>query len=150
MVFVSYNSDAFQAKFWLIYPYIRRSFTPTFTPTCACPRNEGVASRDWPEKYGLLGCRRRKSQVLLHSGLPHQSPRQSQLTTLTAVPALQSLVFREKSYPRQYPKTGMFSPLRHSRYIGHNVARVFGGFTSLGGAKIPPLTPLFGTPPEVG
>ena len=96
--------------------------------------------------FGLFESPTRKSKVLLHSGLPHQSPRQSQLTTLTAIWPLQSLAFLENPDPRQYPRLGMFSPLRHSRYIGHNVARVFGGFTSLGVAKTPPLTPPFGTP----
>ena len=120
------------------YPIIPKPFTPSFTPSLDPCRNEGVRSADCPVFLGLSEDRRRKSKVLLHSGLPHQLPRQSQLTTLTAVPALQSLVFHEKSYPRQYPETGLFSPLRHSRYIGHNVARVFGGFTSLGLAKIPP------------
>ena len=135
MVFVSYNSDAFQAKFWLIYPYIRRPFTPSFTPSLGYARNEGVTGADCPVLLGLFEGRRTKSQVLLHSGLPHQLPRQSQLTTLTAIWPLQSLAFLENPDPRQYPRLGMFSPLRHSRYIGHNVARVFGGFTSSGACQ---------------
>ena len=107
-------------------------FTPTFTPTCGYARNVGVAGADCPVSLGLFEGYPTKPQVLLRSGLPHQLPHQSQLTTLTAIWPLQSLAFLENPDPRQYPRLGMFSPLRHSRYIGHNVARVFGGFTSSG------------------
>ena len=89
-----------------------------------------MAGADCPVLLGLFDPPTGKSKVLLHSGLPSQLPRQSQLTTLTAIWPLQSLAFLENPDPRQYPRLGLFSPLRHSRYIGHNVARVFGGFTS--------------------
>ena len=52
------------------YPYIRKPFTPTFTPTYEYAQNEGVRGADCPVSLGLFEPPTRKPEVLLHSVLP--------------------------------------------------------------------------------
>ncbi len=93
-------------------------FTPSFTPSFGYARNEGVASPDRPANAGLFEFRRTKSKVLLHSGLPSQSPRQSRLTTLTAFCPYKTSLFSKTLTPDNTPKRVCAQPLSRSLLLG--------------------------------